>query len=75
MPASEFAWKSDQSWVSVDDGKVTFNGDASSESKTVIITATHETSGDPIKYTFTLNNWFAFSGEKNWNDAKNCVCK
>ncbi|WP_339053797.1 inverse autotransporter beta domain-containing protein [Arsenophonus endosymbiont of Crataerina pallida] len=73
-PASEFAWKSNQSWVSVDDGKVTFNGDASSASKTVTITATHETGGDPIEYTFTLNNWFAFSGEKNWNDAKNwCV--
>lgn len=73
-PASEFAWESDQSWVSVDNGKVTFIGDATSASKTATIKATHETGGDPVKYTFTLTNWFVFSDEKNWDDAKNwCV--
>lgn len=77
-PASEFAWKSNQSWVLVDDGKVTFNGDASSASKTVTITATHKTGGDPIEYTFTLNNWFRFIlndwsslyPPKNWHSAR-----
>lgn len=73
-PASEFKWQSNQSWVLVDDGKVTFNGDASSASKTVTITATHETGGEPVKYTITLKNWFVFSGEKKWAEAKKwCV--
>ncbi|MFS1538754.1 MAG: inverse autotransporter beta domain-containing protein [Candidatus Phlomobacter fragariae] len=67
-PVSEFEWESNQDWVSVDKGLVTFIGDA--KSKTVTITAKHETGGEPVKYTFTLNNWFVFSGNKSWDKAK-----
>lgn len=62
-PASEFKWQSNQGWVSVDNGLVTFTENGTS--KKVIITAKHETGGDPIEYTFNLNNWFIFSDEKN----------
>ncbi|WGL95476.1 inverse autotransporter beta domain-containing protein [Arsenophonus nasoniae] len=67
-PASEFKWQSNQGWVSVDNGLVTFTENGTS--KKVIITAKHETGGDPIEYTFNLNNWFIFSDEKKWDEAQ-----
>ncbi|WGL98298.1 inverse autotransporter beta domain-containing protein [Arsenophonus sp. aPb] len=67
-PASEFKWQSNQGWVSVDNGLVTFTENGTSNK--VIITARHETGGDPIEYTFSLNNWFIFSGEKKWDEAQ-----
>lgn len=70
-PASEFNWQSSESWVSVKNGKITFSGDASNNSKTVIITATHSSGGEPVKYEFTLKKWHLYSQqEMNWNDAK-----
>ncbi|MFV9996967.1 MAG: inverse autotransporter beta domain-containing protein [Arsenophonus endosymbiont of Dermacentor nuttalli] len=71
-PASEFSWKSNRNWVLVDaDGTVTFTDNASGLSKTVTIEATHETGGKPVKYTFTLTDWYTFYSEpKMWKEAE-----
>ncbi|HGJ5884265.1 hypothetical protein [Arsenophonus sp.] len=40
------------------------------------ITAIHNTGGDPIKYKFTLQKWYVYSGDQmNWNSATNWCSK
>ncbi|EGK3604823.1 hypothetical protein MTQ28_22715, partial [Escherichia coli] len=59
-------------WVSVDnDGKVTFDGDATTAKKTVTITAMPKNGGDPLTYKFTVSRWFTNQGPsgRNWTDT------
>ncbi|MFV9996966.1 MAG: inverse autotransporter beta domain-containing protein [Arsenophonus endosymbiont of Dermacentor nuttalli] len=59
--ADKFDWQSDQpSWVRVKNGKVDFIGDASSQSKTVTITAQHKTGGSPLTYKIKLDKWATY---------------
>ncbi|MCT6058236.1 hypothetical protein MTQ28_23375, partial [Escherichia coli] len=63
-------------WVSVDnDGKVTFDGDATTAKKTVTITATPKNGGAPLTYTFTVSRWFTNLGASSgfWDDT-NTAC-
>lgn len=70
-PASEFNWQSSASWVSVENGKITFSGDIGDNPKTVTISATHSTGGEPVRYEFTLKKWHLYSQqEMGWNDAQ-----
>ncbi|NBD00553.1 hypothetical protein GV764_16215 [Atlantibacter hermannii] len=77
--AADYTWTSSQpGWVSVDNtGKVTFNNDASSSTKTVKVVATPST-GQPLEFNFTINEWYESSGTTtvNWaNAASTCTAK
>ncbi|MFC0225471.1 Ig-like domain-containing protein [Serratia aquatilis] len=56
---SDYQWRADQSWVSVDgSGNVTFNSEPSSANNSVTITAEHQSNGTILTYQFTVNRWF-----------------
>ncbi|MCQ4111554.1 hypothetical protein [Aeromonas sp. JL9] len=55
--ASAYDWSSNASWVSVDNsGHVSFTGKGNTSS--VTITASPKAGGEPVTYTFALDNWF-----------------
>ncbi|MFS1538753.1 MAG: Ig-like domain-containing protein [Candidatus Phlomobacter fragariae] len=76
VPVSEFQWRSSEDWVSVQNGEVIFKNRPVSNKKAVTITAVHNTGGDPIKYEFTLQKWYVYSGQAmDWNSATNWCSK
>lgn len=73
--ASDFNWSSDKSWVSVNNGVVTFNGNG--DSNRVTVTATPKDGGVPLKYSFSLKKWFINYGTTYLSKlaAMNDYCK
>ncbi|MBW3781442.1 hypothetical protein GL270_09300 [Aeromonas veronii] len=69
----DYTWSSSQPWANVDaSGNVTFTGVASTENKSVTITATPKGGIAPAQtWSFTLNHWFTNAGSAvgNRNDA------
>ncbi|MGT4675263.1 Ig-like domain-containing protein [Aeromonas caviae] len=62
---SDYTWSSDAPWVSVDSsGTVSFisQGDAAP----VTITATPESGGEPLAYTFAVTHWFRSDSNNVW---------
>ncbi|MCT4717649.1 Ig-like domain-containing protein, partial [Enterobacteriaceae bacterium H20N1] len=69
--ASDFAWTSDTSWVSVGNGGVvTFTENGNSDKVTIIGTPKNG-SGEKITWSFSLKFWYINNGETllNWSDA------
>jgi adhesin/invasin len=54
--ASNYTWTANASWVSVDNGVVSFTGKGTKDK--VIVTGTPKSGGSEITYSFTLNSWF-----------------
>lgn len=54
-----FDWSSDQSWVTVSNGTVRFDGVPTNATKTVTITAKSKTLSDSYSYQFTISKLFA----------------
>lgn len=56
--AADLNWKSNASWVAVNEGKVTFIGQG--DNQEVVITATSRSNtAEVIKYSFRLNTWYS----------------
>lgn len=68
---ADYSWSSDQQWVSVNDGEILFSGKATSNTRTVTITAIPKLGGSTYSYTFTINKWFTGDGntQTNWQGA------
>lgn len=73
-PVAEYTWSSNQSWVTVKNGIVTFSGTPSSATKGVTITATPKTGGGNLTWSFTLQNWFTFSSGTMSPTAADSYC-
>lgn len=68
--ASDFNWRADASWVSVNNGVVSFTGTGNGKKVTITGTPTSG-QGETIKYSFTLKSWFINRGKTlaNWSEA------
>ncbi|MGP8336612.1 invasin, partial [Serratia sp. CY43514] len=70
---ADFTWTSNQPWVSVNNGEVSFT--AKGNGQTVTITGTAKNGGGTIAYTFRLQRWFTNMGNQTmtWGSA-NMTC-
>ncbi|OWF85079.1 hypothetical protein B4916_23385 [Yersinia intermedia] len=70
-----YTWGSDQPWVSVSDGQVTFTGIPTAATRTVTITATPDAGGEAMTYSFSLARWFTHNGlTKSDGSTNDTVC-
>ncbi|EBI6354696.1 invasin, partial [Salmonella enterica] len=69
--AADYLWKSDASWVSVNNGVVKFIGSGSAQK--VTITGTPKSGkGNIVRYKFMVNAWYLFETSKpyDWSGAR-----
>lgn len=74
VPVTDYNWSSNQNWVSVNDGTVTFVSTPSSSGQEVVITATPKTGKGTLTWTFKLAYWFTFGNAVVGTAAADSYC-
>ncbi|HCT3926918.1 TPA: hypothetical protein OTT35_000041 [Citrobacter koseri] len=63
-----YEWSVNQSWVTVQNGNVIFNGTPEAEGyRTVVVKAVRNEPEEEFIYTFTIDRWFTSSGMMNYS--------